>query len=151
MQDIFGGKLKKSFVLPDFHHFMKGYVKPDNEPTVKEEQLLVMETERFAVPELLFSPIDIGLNQAGIPEATWQSLSSLKDVSLRLYVFLSFIIYYFLVLQELEIFMATSKLILAGGNTKFPNFKSRFETDFQPILPDIYRYNVSILHFIVFL
>eukprot|EP01035_Chromulina_nebulosa_P038115 gene38115-51475_t len=36
-----------------------------------------METERFAVPELLFQPSDIGINQAGIVEATWQSLQKL--------------------------------------------------------------------------
>jgi actin-related protein 6 len=95
MQDIFGGKLKKSFVLPDFHHIMKGYVKADDEPVMKEEQLLVMETERFAVPELLFSPIDIGLNQAGIPEATWQSLSSLQDVFVDSQFFLSLFYYCF--------------------------------------------------------
>lgn len=39
-----------------------------------------METERFAVPELLFNPCDIGLNQAGIAEATWQSLSDIQNV-----------------------------------------------------------------------
>ncbi len=39
-----------------------------------------METERFSVPELLFYPNDVGLNQAGLPEATWQSFKCLKEV-----------------------------------------------------------------------
>ncbi len=40
-----------------------------------------METERLCVPELLFFPTDIGLNQAGVAEATWQSLRSFDKVS----------------------------------------------------------------------
>lgn len=40
-----------------------------------------METERFSVPELLFNPIDIGLQQAGLPEAIQQSLFGLDEVN----------------------------------------------------------------------
>lgn len=39
-----------------------------------------METERLSIPELLFNPIDVGLNQAGLPETTVQSLKALKEV-----------------------------------------------------------------------
>jgi hypothetical protein len=39
-----------------------------------------METERFSVPELLFYPNDIGLQQAGLSETTWQSLHALDQV-----------------------------------------------------------------------
>ena len=49
---------------------------------VKLMQVLVMETERFCVPELLFRPSDLpGLEQAGVAEATWQSISALGQVS----------------------------------------------------------------------
>jgi len=40
-----------------------------------------MEIERFSVPEVLFHPPDIGLDMAGIAEATWQSLSQLDQAS----------------------------------------------------------------------
>ena len=43
-------------------------------------QLLNMETERFAVPEVLFCPSMVGLEQAGIAEATWQSLRGFSEV-----------------------------------------------------------------------
>ena len=36
-----------------------------------------METERFCVPELLFSPGDIGIDQAGVAETAWQALQAL--------------------------------------------------------------------------
>jgi len=39
-----------------------------------------METERFSVPELLFNPIDIGLQQAGLPETIQQSLDCLDEL-----------------------------------------------------------------------
>ena len=45
-----------------------------------------MDTERFAVPELLFQPSDIGINQAGIVEATWQSLQKLPMVRNKQYL-----------------------------------------------------------------
>ncbi len=43
-----------------------------------------METERFCVPELLFSPGDIGIDQAGVAETAWQALQALhKQVAQR--------------------------------------------------------------------
>lgn len=60
---------------------MRGYVKPENEPVRQnDEQVLSMESERYCVPEVLFRPTDIGLNMAGVAEATWQSLSQLSQV-----------------------------------------------------------------------
>ncbi len=41
MKDPFGGRLKKNFVLPDFHHIMKGYVKNDDDVIMKEEQVKI--------------------------------------------------------------------------------------------------------------
>jgi actin-related protein 6 len=38
-----------------------------------------METERFCVPELLFNPGDIGIDQAGMPECVHQTLAALND------------------------------------------------------------------------
>lgn len=48
-----------------------------------------METERFAVPEVLFNPIDIGLDEAGVAEAAWQSLRSLRNTVSNICRFLS--------------------------------------------------------------
>lgn len=73
--------LRKFFVMPDFHHVMKGFVKQEGEAFSEKEQVLTMESERFSVPELLFRPTDIGLAQAGVTEATAQMISLLHDVS----------------------------------------------------------------------
>jgi actin-related protein 6 len=37
-----------------------------------------MESERFAVPEVLFTPSDVGIMQAGIVEATAASIHAVE-------------------------------------------------------------------------
>jgi actin-related protein 6 len=66
--------------LPDLIRL--GFVKEDDAMEEIGEQILSMETERFTVPEVLFHPSDIGMNQAGITEATWQSLSELSEIEI---------------------------------------------------------------------
>lgn len=39
-----------------------------------------MESERFSIPEVLFRPTDIGMNQAGIVETVGQVVNSLHEV-----------------------------------------------------------------------
>ena len=44
---------------------------------LKFSQLLAMENERFSVPEVLFRPSDIGIDQAGVAETAAQSIIAL--------------------------------------------------------------------------
>lgn len=79
------------YVLPDPTANRKGFVR-SHDPLlnvkkrksllsgsgdVVAEDFLVLGNERFAVPEILFNPSDIGMRQAGIPELILQSLSVL--------------------------------------------------------------------------
>lgn len=43
------------------------------------EQILRLANERFAVPEMLFHPSDIGIQEMGIPEAIVHSVESLPE------------------------------------------------------------------------
>jgi hypothetical protein len=45
MKDPMGGKLRKGFVLPDFHNIIKGYVKPDEDPVDPQEQVCMQKEE----------------------------------------------------------------------------------------------------------
>jgi len=45
------------------------------------EQILRLANERFAVPEMLFHPSDIGIQEMGIPEAIVHSIQSLPQGS----------------------------------------------------------------------
>ena len=74
--------LTKEYVLPDYKGVKKGYVRDpiqqqypqeapkhdDDEPEAKRSQAVKVGNERFQVPEVLFRPSDIGINEAGIPE-----------------------------------------------------------------------------------
>lgn len=43
------------------------------------EQILRLANERFAVPEMLFHPSDIGIQEMGIPEVIVDSIQSLPE------------------------------------------------------------------------
>lgn len=78
------------------------------------EQTLGMGNERFMVPEVLFHPSDIGLNQAGIAEAAAQAVRSVQS-DLRGMLF--------------------ANVVLAGGCASLPGFKERFEAELRPFVP----------------
>jgi hypothetical protein len=48
--DPMGGAIKKQFVLPDFHTVLKGYVKPDDEPSDPTEQVCGYVFASYDVP-----------------------------------------------------------------------------------------------------
>lgn len=80
-----------------------------------QEQVLVLNNERFMVPELLFHPSDIGLQQAGVAEVLVQSVSSCHAA-----------------LQPL----LYSNILLTGGSARFPGFYDRFVAELRPLVPD---------------
>lgn len=66
------------------------------------------------MPEVLFRPSDIGINEAGIPEMLQQVVNKCpKSFESLLY----------------------QNIIIAGGNTLLPGFKQRLENDLQPLAP----------------
>lgn len=79
------------YVLPDYSANKHGSMRP-HDPSLtgkkrklevlagaggRAEEVMTLGNERFAVPELLFNPGDIGMKQAGLPETVLQSLSGL--------------------------------------------------------------------------
>ena len=78
------------YVLPDYNSHKHGYIRP-HDPSLGAkmkkigamtgaseavEDFMTLGNERFTVPELLFKPNDVGLQQPGIPETVMQSLSA---------------------------------------------------------------------------
>lgn len=64
----------QEYVLPDFINNNQGRVRSIREGD-KNEQVLLMNNERFMIPEILMRPSDIGLDQAGIAEAIVQGVN----------------------------------------------------------------------------
>jgi actin-related protein 6 len=121
------GGIAKDYVLPDFHGRDKGEVR-DHDPNaaskLKElmkgkglgahEDILTLRSERFTVPELLFSPTDIGLRQSGIAQLILDSLSALPQG-----LWPGFL----------------ANIVCVGGNTKIPDFIYRLQAEVRALAP----------------
>ncbi|KAL7443623.1 hypothetical protein ACHAXM_009062 [Skeletonema potamos] len=87
----------------------------------RERQALAMSVERFAIPEVLFRPSDIGLNCGGIVEAIVESINACD-----------------------EIYRAAmyNNVLLVGGNATIPGFKERVESELRKLGPTNYPVRV---------
>lgn len=81
-----------------------------------------MEVERFVVPEVLLRPSDIGLRQAGLPEAILQAVEAC-DVGLRGALF--------------------ANIVLTGGNVLLPGLGPRLEAELRSRVPAHYPVRIT--------
>ena len=84
-------------------------------------QLLRMNNERFSVPEILFYPNDIGINQMGISEALLSVIQGFPETMQPHFC---------------------KNIILMGGNAKMPGFRERLEKDIRQNTSIFYDVNV---------
>ncbi|KAL2344479.1 hypothetical protein Fmac_005764 [Flemingia macrophylla] len=81
-----------------------------------------LTNERFLVPEMLFRPADLGMNQAGIAECIVQAVNACHP-------------HLHPVLYE--------SIILTGGSTLFPQFAERLEKELRPLVPGDYNVKIT--------
>lgn len=81
-----------------------------------------LTNERFLVPEMIFHPADLGMNQAGLAECIVRAVNSCHP-------------YLHPLLYE--------SIILTGGSTLFPRFARRLEKELRPLVPDDYRVKIT--------
>ena len=86
-----------------------------------EHQALAMSVERFAIPEVLFTPNDIGLDCGGIAEAIVESIEACDPI-LRAAMY--------------------HNVLLVGGNAKLPGFAKRVELELRKLAPANYELRV---------
>lgn len=109
----------RDYVLPDFSSIKKGFCKPREEMVLSGkyktgEQILRLANERFAVPEMLFHPSDIGIQEMGIPEAIVHSIQAMpEEMQPHFY----------------------QNIVLTGGNALFSGFKDRLEAELRSLAP----------------
>ncbi|KAF9222982.1 actin-domain-containing protein [Gyrodon lividus] len=102
------------YLLPNFSLNRGGEIRPPGYELTPTDQVLLMENERFAIPELLFRPDDIGLEQTGLPGTIAASIAVFPE--------------------DLQgMFWANIGVI--GGNTKFPGFHERLMTELRSLAP----------------
>lgn len=116
--------LRVDYVLPDGMHILKGFSRP-HDPTpaarkrkqaamaaggVDAEISMTLGNERFTIPEILFSPGDIGSKQPGIADIIMQSLS---------------------ILPPLVQATMLCNVLVVGGTAKIPGFVERIEAELR--------------------
>ncbi|GAA5880812.1 hypothetical protein JCM16303_005125 [Sporobolomyces ruberrimus] len=138
-------RIVRTYVLPDFTPESTnklGYVRtgqtppptpppvdpnnPDQTPASAvqdEEQLLYLCNERFTVPEALFTPTTIELNQAGLAESIANSINALPT--------------------ELQ-GMFWNNIVCVGGSVGFEGFGQRLENDLRSLAPQEHSVRVTV-------
>ncbi|CAN8005127.1 unnamed protein product, partial [Ixodes hexagonus] len=117
----------RDYVLPDYTVIKRGYVRPLEETTGRpkdseQARVIRLNNERFMVPELLFHPSDIGIDEMGIPEALVHVVAGLpKDVGPHM----------------------LKNVLLTGGNACFPGFGERVYKELRSLCPELYEVNVT--------
>ncbi|XP_058074404.1 actin-related protein 6 [Magnolia sinica] len=81
-----------------------------------------LTNERFLVPEMLFHPSDLGMNEAGLAECIVRAVNSCHP-HLHPVLFES--------------------IILTGGSTLFPRFAERLERELRPLVQDDYQVKIA--------
>ena len=122
-------KIVKDYVLPDFTNVKRGFVREPDwradrlHPNPDDPQFVRLGNERFQVPEIIFNPSDIGINQVGLTEAIIDSIESApKKLHPLLY----------------------SNIVLTGGNANIPGFRERLIQGIRSYCPDHYDVNISL-------
>lgn len=84
--------------------------------------VLPVGNERFTVPELLFTPSDIGMQQEGIAGTVLQSLQALPKGLWQAFL---------------------ANVLVVGGTSKLPGFVARLEADLRSLVDDTYLVRVA--------
>ncbi|KAF8887162.1 actin-related protein Arp6 [Infundibulicybe gibba] len=106
----------QEYILPDLTNSRQGRIRHPNDLVTDADQILVMNNECFTVPEVIFRPDDIGMEQPGLPATIAFSISLLP--------------------KEIQgMFWANIGLI--GGNTMLPGFCKRLfvQTELRSLAP----------------
>ncbi|CAK9815391.1 Actin-related protein 6 [Anthophora plagiata] len=111
----------KDYVLPDYTTLRRGFIKSPEPPN--EQQTLRLSNERFAIPEILFFPSDVGIRQMGIPESIMDCLKACDEETWP---------------------HLLSNIVLTGGNAKFPGFQQRIYKEVRSLAPAEYTINVHL-------
>ncbi|KAL6778581.1 hypothetical protein ACKKBF_B15355 [Auxenochlorella protothecoides x Auxenochlorella symbiontica] len=115
---------RRVYVLPDGVSDKLGHMLDEaggETMPIQKDTALVVNSERFMVPEAIFHPSGIGLEQAGLAETIAAAVQAAHPT-------LHGLLY--------------SNVLLTGGTTTCPGFKERLESELRPLVPDDYQLGV---------
>lgn len=128
MLDPKSNPIVREYILPDLSRNRKGRIRQPDDIVTENDQILVMNNERFCVPEVLFRPDDIGETSFVVYSrrvlchyrATHDLPAGLEQMGVAHTVALCISL---LPVDLRGMFWANIGLM--GGNTKFSGFRSR--------------------------
>ena len=110
---------KKNFILPEYRNKPESFFKNMQ----SEKYMISLNNLRFVVPELIFNPNIIGIEEGGLHEGIIQSINEChSDYKNLLY----------------------ENIITTGGNTKFLNFNERLFNELNCTIDHDFIRNVKI-------
>jgi actin-related protein 6 len=115
-------KYRLSYVLPDFKTSRLGHIMK-NPSEEKDHQVLSLANERFTIPEPLFYPSDLNIDQMGIPETAMSAVNAMP--------------------AEFQS-MLLANVVLVGGNAKIPGYKARLENELRALVPQDHLLRVGL-------
>ncbi|KAJ2793023.1 Actin- protein 6, partial [Coemansia helicoidea] len=114
LEEARAGRGGLEYVLPDLATRRRGHVRAPGDAAVADAQVLPLRNERFAVPEALFHPSDVGLDQGGLHAAVAHAVAAC-DEALRP--------------------VLCANIVLAGGTAALPGLRDRLEREVQALVP----------------
>lgn len=124
----------KTYVLPDFQCCHRGFLEecpPQNTDlshlsctdvaSDARLQRVTLIAERVAVPEMLFSPQDHGVRQAGLADLVQQAIFSVKETTWRPHF---------------------GRIVLCGGLARLPGLVGRLRRELRQLLPSTWQLEV---------
>lgn len=121
------------YVLPDYEAVKRGFPRAHDPKISRKERALGLDggprehivtigNERFTVPELLFSPSDLGMQQDGLSGAVLQSIYSLPKGLWQPFL---------------------ANILVVGGSSKFPGLMERLEGELRSLVSEEYIVRIS--------
>ncbi|KZT09178.1 actin-related protein Arp6 [Laetiporus sulphureus 93-53] len=104
----------QEYILPDFSTGRRGRIRQPGEAIDDSAQVMYMNNERFTIPEIIFRPGDIGLEQSGIASSVAHCIAHLpEDVRGMLWAHIG----------------------IVGGNAKFSGLRERLQAELRSLAP----------------
>jgi actin-related protein 6 len=121
------------YVLPDYEAVKRGFSRPHDPKISRKERALGLDggprehivtigNERFTVPELLFTPSDIGMQQEGLAGTILQSIYSLPRGLWQPFL---------------------ADILVVGGSSEFPGLVERLEAELRKAVSEDFIVRVA--------